>query len=136
MNTKAEISILENGNLCIHAPLVIKYTNGRKVVISPEGLDGKNPDAKPCVQESLVQMIARGNVWMKMIENGKVEDIHELARKTGYHRTHVWRHLQTANLSPAIIEGILEGKEHKSLSLGKLKKPIPESWLEQMAEYA
>ncbi len=131
MDTKAEISILENGNLCIHAPLVIKYKDGRKVVISPEALDGKNPDAKPRVQETLVQMIAKGNVWIKMIEDGKVEDIHELARKTGYHRTHVGRILQLANLSPGLTEAIMKGMEPDGISITKLKKPIPESWQEQ-----
>ena len=31
MNTQTEISILDNGNLCLHVPLKIKYKNGRNV---------------------------------------------------------------------------------------------------------
>ena len=131
MNTQTEISILDNGNLCLHVPLHIKYKNGRKVIIAPVAIDGKIPQAESPRQAGLIQMLVRGNAWMRMIEKGEIADINELAEKTGYHRTHVWRLLQVANLSPAITEAILEGSEPDGLSLTKLKKPIPEIWMEQ-----
>lgn len=131
MTTQTEISILDNGNLCLHVPLKIKYKNGRKVIITPVAVGGELSDAESPQQTGLIQMIARGNAWMRMIEEGEITNISELAEKTGYHRTHIWRLLQVANLSPAITEAILEGNEPDGLSITKLKKPVPEIWMEQ-----
>ncbi|OGV54635.1 MAG: hypothetical protein A2017_20450 [Lentisphaerae bacterium GWF2_44_16] len=130
-NTEVKISLLEDGNIRITAPLIVKHKRGRKFVIVPGAIDGEIPDAESPVQGSLALMAARGNVWMRMIEEGKVKDIHELAVKTGYHRTHVWRILQVANLSPGITESILCGTEPDGLSMTLLKRPLPEDWLEQ-----
>ena len=130
MIKKTEMSVLDNGNLCLHVPLKIRYKNGRKVIISPENTEG-NSKLPLSSNQAMIQMISRGNAWMRMIEEGKITSISELAEKTGYHRSHVWRHLQVANLSPSLTEAILEGNEPYGLSLTKLKKPIPEKWNEQ-----
>ena len=81
----------------------------------------------------MIRMIVRGNAWMRLIEEGKIKSISELTEKTGYHRSHIWRHLQVANLSPGLSEAILEGNEPYGLSLTKLKKPMPEIWEKQKA---
>jgi hypothetical protein len=131
MTSQTEMTILDNGNLCLHVPLKINYKNGRKIIISPEDMEGDStPD--PSSNQAMIQMISRGNAWMHLIEEGKITSISELVEKTGYHRTHIWRHLQVANLSPSLTEAILEGNEPDGLSLTKLKKPIPEKWNEQI----
>ena len=135
MNARPEIFIQENGNLCLHVPLKIKYKDGRKLIIAPNALDGEVPGVESPVQESLVQMIARGSAWMRMIEDGTISRVQELVAKTGYHRTHIGRILQVANLAPELTEAILEGNEPDGLSITRLKKPIPESWEEQSARF-
>ncbi len=130
-DTKADISILDNGNLSITAPLQIRYHLGRKLVIVPGTIEGKSPEAEPPVHEFLIEMVARGHAWMKMIEEGIITCLQELIDKTGYHRTHIARILQVANLSPELTETILNGREPGGLSMTKLKKPIPENWPEQ-----
>lgn len=129
---KAEISLLDNGNLCISVPIIIKLKHGRKVIIAPQSLAGKVLGGENPVNESLALMLARGYAWMKMLDEGKIHDIQELVEKTGYHRTHVWRILMTANLSPALTEAVLNGTEPDGLSMQKIKSPIPEDW--QMQE--
>ena len=131
MNMQTEMTILDNGNLCLHVPLKINYKNGRKVIISPNAMEETLPPDSSSNQ-AMIQMIVRGNAWMRLIEEGKITSISELVEKTGYHRTHIWRHLQVANLSPSLTEAILEGNEPDGLSLTKLKKPIPEKWNEQI----
>ena len=130
MTMQTEMTILDNGNLCLHVPLKINYRNGRKVIISPDATE-KNPNSGLSSNQAMIQMISRGNAWMRLIEEGRITSIAELVEKTGYHRSHVWRHLQVANLSPSLTEAILEGNEPYGLSLSKLKKPIPEIWERQ-----
>jgi hypothetical protein len=132
MTMQTEMTILDNGNLCLHVPLKINYKNGRKVIISPETMK-ENENSPLSSNQAMIQMLTRGNAWMRLIEEGKITSISELVEKTGYHRTHIWRHLQVANLSPSLTEAILEGNEPDEFSLTKLKKPIPEKWNEQLA---
>lgn len=130
MTTQTEISILDNGNLCLYVPLKISYRDGRKVIISPDATE-KNSNSSLSSNQAMIQMIVRGNAWMRLIEEGQIKSISELTEITGYHRSHIWRHLQVANLSPSLTEAILEGNEPDGLSLTKLKKPIPEIWTDQ-----
>lgn len=131
MAKNSEISVLENGNLCISVPVTVKHKQGRKIIIAPGGFDGEASGSGNPINESLALMIARGHIWMKMLEEGKLTNIYELAEKTGYHRTHVWRILMMANLSPSITEAVFNGTEPDKLSMQKLKRPIPEDWQEQ-----
>lgn len=131
MTMQTEISILDNGNLCLNVPLKIRYKDGRKIIITPESLNEKNPNSDLSPNQAMLQMIVRGNIWMRMIEKGKIKNLNELVEITGYHRSHVWRILQVANLAPVITEAIIDGNEPYGLSITKLKKPIPEIWEEQ-----
>jgi hypothetical protein len=93
MTMKTEMSVLDNGNLCLRVPLKINYKNGRKLIISPDGTK-ENSNTPLSSNQAMIQMITRGNAWMRLIEEGKIKSIGELSEKTGYHRTHIWRHLQ------------------------------------------
>ena len=57
--------------------------------------------------------------------------VSELAAKVNQERAFLFRSLSLVNLTPDIIEAILNGKETSSLPLSKLPKGFPEDWAEQ-----
>jgi len=55
-----------------------------------------------------------------------------LAEAVGLDRAYVGRVLKLTLLAPEIIMAILDGSEPSGLSLGKLLRPMPMCWEEQM----
>ena len=81
---------------------------------------------------SLQLAIARAFCWQRMLDSGEVESISALASRVGMNKAHVCRMLRFTLLAPDIIEGILAGKEAKSLSIVRLRdQGFPVLWEEQ-----
>ena len=57
--------------------------------------------------------------------------LQEIANKLKMDRSYLARTLQLANLAPDIVKLIWENRHPETLTLGKLRKGIPESWEEQ-----
>lgn len=131
MSDKVTINTLDNGNISIRVPLIIKYKHGCKKIIAPEALDGANPGPESPVQDALVNALARAHSWMEAIESGKVQNVKHLAETLGLDCSYVARILRLINLAPDIQEAILNGEEPSGLSLEKLRCVIPEDWQEQ-----
>jgi hypothetical protein len=123
--------VLDNGNLCIEVPLSIKHKRGRKIIIAPETLEGKNAEAESPVQSALVQALARAHAWMDALESGKAKHVRHLASKLNLDSSYVGQLLRLVNLAPDIQEAIIRGEEPDGLSLVKLRSTIPDDWQEQ-----
>lgn len=132
-SSKPTIKISENGNLHIHIPMFIRRMRGRKMIFTPQTLDGENEGMQETVQTAIVQSLARGFSWIEMIENGEVKSIRELARNLDTDPSYVNRTIKLTTLAPDIIEAILNGEEPSGLSLTKLVKTFPINWDEQRA---
>ena len=128
---KADISVMPNGNLMIHIPMLIKRMQGRKIVIAPQALDGKVEKAPVPVQSAIVQALARAYAWTERLESDTAATIGSLADELNMDSSFLTRILKLTFLAPDIVEAILQGKEPSGLSLSTLLKGFPEDWEEQ-----
>lgn len=74
--------ILDNGNLEITVPVVMRSMAGRKRIIAPD---------KPEGNESLMLALARGLRWQALIDEGKFANISELAGAVGQDTSQIAR---------------------------------------------
>jgi site-specific DNA recombinase len=91
-----------------------------------EGNDG--PEGAQ--NESLIQSIVRAHGWMRSLQNGAYQSIEQLAEANSLHPKVVRQALRLAFLSPDITSAILEGRQPKELSLARIPKLLPLSWIE------
>ncbi|HPQ70553.1 MAG TPA: hypothetical protein PKW95_15615 [bacterium] len=123
-----KITLQRDGeNLRIHIPLKFKKRGGRKEIITPDGLPEVAPDRK-AYQKPLVIALARAHRWQRILDEGKVSSISELAKRLKVDHTYVSRLLHLTLLAPNIIEAILNGKEPSGLSLSKIHKTFRMEW--------
>ena len=115
------------GILVIRVPMNFRKRGGRKEVVLPQGVQSVEDTAS-----SLQLAIARAFCWQRMLDSGEVESLSALASRVGMNKAHVCRMLRFTLLAPDIIEGILAGKEAKSLSIARLRdQGFPVLWEEQ-----
>lgn len=132
---KVTYTILPNGNLRITIPMVIKKTQGRKMIYTPEGVNQKLPDSSSRTQSPMVRAIARAYAWAELIETGKVKSTVELAKKLNVSSSYITKILKLSTLAPDIVEAIFEGKEPAGMSLTKLCQPFPMEWEKQREKF-
>jgi hypothetical protein len=104
---------------------------GRKMVFTPDTLDGENEGMPETVQTAIVQSLARAFSWADILESGEIKSISELARDLDVDSSYVARTLKLTTLAPDIVEAIINGEEPSGLSLSKLVKTFPLDWSEQ-----
>jgi regulator of replication initiation timing len=124
-------AIQPDGNIILNVPIKIKHKNGRKLIIAPQALDGKIPDAQSPVKEPVALAIARAHAWLKLLESGEVKTITQLAEKLNLERSYVSRILRMINLAPDIQEAIINGNESDNITMEKFKCAFPGEWQEQ-----
>ena len=123
--------VLPEGKVMLKVPAYFKYKNGRKLIVTPETLEGENPDSPDVVQYPIIRAIGKAHQWKAMLESGEVASIAELAKTLGYRWPYVSRILSLTLLAPDIVEAIINGEEPSGLSLEKLVSGFPEDWEEQ-----
>ncbi len=128
---KPTIKLSDSGNLHIHIPMFIRRMSGRKMVFTPDTLDGENEGMPETVQTAIVQSLARAFSWADILESGEIKSISELARDLDVDSSYVARTLKLTTLAPDIVEAIINGEEPSGLSLSKLVKTFPLDWSEQ-----
>ena len=111
-------------------PVRAKFRGGSAAVRASAG----SPQAAPQPDLALIKAVARAHQWRKMLEDGEVASIGELARRVGQDRGHVGLTLNLAFLSPTLTRAILRGEQPPGLRLSHLlNADIPLSWREQDA---
>ena len=116
--------ILDNGNLEITVPVVMRCMAGRKRIIAPD---------KPEGNESLMLALARGLRWQALIDEGKFANIRELAGAVGQDTSQIARAIRLTRLSPTIIHRIVTGDIPAGLTQARLRGLLPTRWWEQEA---
>lgn len=86
-------------------------------------------DAGP--RRPIAVALARAYKWQRMLDEGEVGSMAELAEGCGVDRSYVGRILKLAALAPGIVEAIFGDEEPSSLSLMELHRPLPLRWDEQ-----
>lgn len=83
--------ILENGSLEITIPIALRSLRGRKRVIAP--------DEENNGQDVILTVLARGLHWQRLIDEGRLANIKELARFIGKDSSQIARgHTPDASL--------------------------------------
>jgi ParB-like chromosome segregation protein Spo0J len=80
---------------------------------------------------SLVKEIARARTWYEQLVSGEVSGVERLAQLSGFKRRYVRKILQSAVLSPEIIEAILSGRQSRRVTTKSLQADLPLDWRKQ-----
>ena len=132
---KDKITLQRDGeSIRIHIPLKFKKRGGRKEIITPDGLPPVVLDRKP-YQKPLVIALARAHRWQKLLDEGEVRSISELARRFQVDASYVSRIIRLTLLAPNIVEAILNGQEPSGLSLEKLTMAFSSVWTVQKSSF-
>ena len=120
---------LENGNIRVTIPIVFRQTaNGRRIEAADEPQENDN-------RQAMLMAIARGRRWQRLIDDGEVASVTELARRIGRNESYVARVIRLACLAPDIVHSIIAGDFPPLLSLGVMKGSMPFSWEEQRKRF-
>ena len=115
---------LDNGTLRVTIPVSFVTQSGRKRIYSENYEDLQN------CHSTLVANIARGFYWQSLIDDGKYENMKELAKALGLENGAVPKVVRLTLLSPKIIHKIIIGDitinsnilREKSRYFGKTRK--------------
>lgn len=113
----------------VHVPMTFTIRGGRKTVLS----DAVAPPPQPRIDNALLKALARAHRWRQKIEGGGYASITELAKAEGVNESYACRILRLTLLAPAIVTGILNGRQECDVMLKDVMKPLPALWVEQMA---
>lgn len=106
---------------------------GRAVrLVDGEGRYARTGEPSP----ALVSMVVEARRLWTRLREGDI-DISTLAAETGRNDSYLTRLVRIAFLSPAVIDAILEGRQHGALTGRMLRDPggIPAGWDEQAAKF-
>ncbi len=119
----------QGAKLTTFIPVRIKRHGGRKVVI-PAAAGDKMPEH----DAPILTALSKAFHWQRLIDEGIVKSGSDIARQEGLNQSTVNELLRLALLSPAVVRGILDGDQPKTLSLIWLKNNLlPTDWDEQHA---
>lgn len=115
----------------IHVPFHLVKRGGRKEMQLPAGASTqRRPDS------ALVKALARAFRWKCMLESGEFTTVGELAERERIAPSYLTRVLRLTQLSPDLVETILEGRQGSEVTLARLMEPFPELWTEQRTALA
>src|SRR6187551_2282544 len=110
----------------IKVPFAVRKRGGRKLILAPDV--APMPPLTPHVDSTLVKAIARAFRWRNMLETGRYLTIKEIAKAEKINPSYVSRVLRLTLLAPALVEGLVSGRDRSLLSLHVLMKPLPVNW--------
>jgi hypothetical protein len=119
----------------VTVPFVIRRRGGRKLVITPEGVEAI-PTPRARVDSALLKALARGFRWQKLLETGEYTTIEEIAEAENINPSYVSRLLRMSLLAPEIVEAILAGRQPPDLTLARAMQPFPVDWKRQTSLFS
>ncbi|WP_109792011.1 recombinase family protein [Minwuia thermotolerans] len=118
----------EDAILAVELPVKIsRRANGSRIILASGELQIGEPDA------NLIRLITDAHRWDRMLAEGEVGSLQELARCERVDRSDIGRTLNLAYLAPDIVEAILDGRQPVGLTAKKLKRTseLPLDWKAQ-----
>ena len=114
----------DGSTITVFVPMTWRRRGGRKVIVAPPGSDDWAPPPK--IDGALVKALARAHRWRRLLEEGQVGTLADLADAERISRSYVSRILRLALLAPDIVERILDGRP--TAGLAQFLKPFPIEW--------
>ena len=118
---------LDNGTLRVTIPVSFVTQSGRKRIHS------ENYEHLQNCHSTLVANIARGFYWQSLIDDGKYENMKELAKALGIENGAVAKCIRLTLLSPKVIHKIIIGDI--TINSNILREKIPLLWKDQEKLY-
>ncbi|NOT40321.1 MAG: recombinase family protein [Alphaproteobacteria bacterium] len=117
-------------DLVLSIPIRAKFRGGQHHIIAP-GFGEMKSFPKP--DATMVRAIVRAHAWLKLLLDGTVASMEDLALHVRHERVYVRRILRLAFLSPTITSDIIEGRQPEYLSLTDfIERDLPKSWRDQL----
>lgn len=127
MTSAAEVS-----TLIVRIPVAFKRRGGRKLIITPEGVDAPMVSVQPAtVDDTLFKTLVKAHRWRRRIETGKAKSVTDLAEQEKVSIAYVTKLWPLTCLAPDIVVAILDGRQPRGLSVNRMLQNVPESWDEQ-----
>lgn len=117
-------------SVTVTVPFRIRKRGGRKLVLAPEG-HALLPEPRRRPDTTMARALARAFRWRRMLEDGKVATVEEIAAAEKINASYVSRVLRLTLLAPDIVEAILDGRQPPEMQLADLLEPFPVAWPEQ-----
>jgi hypothetical protein len=76
--------------------------------------------------------LARGHIWQRMLDDGRVKSIGQIAKKEGVDDLYIARFLNLTTLAPEIVAAILDESLPEAVTLGELSVSPAVGWGEQL----
>ena len=119
----SEVRVLDNGNVLVTIPIVLRQRARRRRMIFEEN---NSPELDP-----LVSHIACAFRWQALIDSGVYQNTIDLAKAVGRDKAYVSRTLRLTLLAPEIVHAILAGTLKKSIPQRRFRQEFPVRWSEQ-----
>lgn len=113
-----------------HIPMSFRQRCGRTVIVLPDGSRGV-ARREATIDNTMVKVIARGMRWQRLLFDGTYDTIEDLAAGEKINASYVSRLLRLANLSPTVVQTIMDGKHPAWLTMKELMVPFPMDWRQQ-----
>lgn len=121
---------MNDQTVIVTVPFAIRQRGGRKLVITPEGVEAI-PTPRARVDSALLKALARGFRWRKLLETSDFSTIEEIATSENINSSYVSRVLRMTLLAPEFVETILAGRQPEGLTMARAMQPFPEEWVRQ-----
>jgi len=119
----------DRDNLVLTIPIRAKFRGGQHHIIAPSSGEVRS---FPKPDLTLMRAIVRAHTWLKLLLDGHVLSMEELARHVKHERIYVRRILRLAFLNPDFTSAVLDGRQPEHVSLTDLiETDLPNSWREQ-----
>ena len=112
----------------VHIPFRLVKRGGRKEMQLPDGASSQRK-----IDNTLIKALARAFRWQRMLEAGEFTTIAELASHERIAASYLTRTMRLTQLSPDIVEAILDGRQPVEFTLETLREPAPAEWRAQMS---
>ena len=122
-----------DGGVTVAIPITVKRYSGRREVLLPPGVT-TTTQPEPQELTILQAALARGHIWQRMLVDGRVKSIGQIARKEGVDDRYVARFLNLTTLAPEIVAAILDETLPEEVTLADLSLNPAVVWDEQLKQ--
>ncbi|UVK57077.1 hypothetical protein DBIPINDM_004160 [Mesorhizobium sp. AR02] len=117
--------------LTVQIPMAIRKRGGRKLVMSPNTIEGWAP-TRPRIDSTLLRAVIQAFAWKHQLETGQFATISELAEARKLDRSFISHILRLTLLAPDLVEAILDGRQPPTMQLQQLVRGFPVEWERQL----
>lgn len=122
---------IEQDRIIVHIPLKIRTWGGKKVIIGPQGEDLRHLDTDIRKDDKLLKALGRAYRWNTWLMTGKYETVQQMAEKEKINKSYMQRMMRIMQISPKIVEAILDGQQPAGFALTDIEKTFSPIWEEQ-----